>query len=152
MQACWTSGPVIPFSMPTPCTPDSRDGIGHRIRGVWDHSSQGRTITLCNCTVLCCLSESYIHRNKPTKTSYSISHRISQENDIQKEIYLVAWLLIALFPVLFLKFCVPFKNKAWHRNWMTELSIRGHLATLKKVKPLPLVSRNTPILPRSFSV
>ena len=118
--------------MPTPCTPDSRDGIRHRIRGVREHSSQRKTITLCNCTVLCCLSNSYIHKNKPAIASYSISHRISQESDIQKEIYLVAWLLIALSLVLFLKICVQFKNKAWHRNWMTKLSIRGHLATLKQ--------------------
>ena len=138
--------------MPTPCTPDSRDGIRHRIRGVRDHSSQRKTITLCNCSILCCLSNSYIHKNKPAIASYSISHRISQENDIQKEIYLVAWLLIALFLVLFLKVCVQFKNTAGRRNWMIKLSIRGHLAAPKKVRPLPSVSRNTPILPRRFSV
>ena len=58
VQGCWTSGPVIPFSTPTPCTPDSRHGLGHGIRGFWGHCSHSRTSTCYTCTVLCFLSKS----------------------------------------------------------------------------------------------
>ena len=58
VQGCGTSGPVIPFSTPTPCTPDSRHRLGHGIRGVWGRCSHSRTNTCYTCTVLCCLSKS----------------------------------------------------------------------------------------------